>query len=101
MRISDWSSDVCSSDLCITGDFRVRESFAETWQRHEWGAVMFWGPMDSTYWDEDDILERAMFDGIFRDKKLAFGSITPYALRSEERRVGKECVRTCRLRWWL
>src|SRR3546814_17451976 len=22
------------------------------------------------------------------------------ALRSEERRVGKECVRTCRSRWW-
>lgn len=76
------------SNACITGDFRVRESFAETWQRHEWGAVMFWGSMDSTYWDEDDILERAMFDGIFRDKKLAFGSITHYALGEMAKHYG-------------
>ena len=68
------------SNACITGDFRVGESFAETWQRHEFGAVMFWGSMDSTYWDEDDILERRMFDGIFRDKTLVFGDITRFAM---------------------
>ncbi|MFA6236905.1 MAG: C25 family cysteine peptidase [Bacteriovorax sp.] len=67
------------SNACITGDYRVSESFAETWQRHEWGAIMFWGSMDSTYWDEDDILERAMFDGIFKFSKKEFGEITKYA----------------------
>lgn len=76
------------SNACITGDFRVDESFAETWQRHEWGAVMFWGSMDSTYWDEDDILERAMFDGIFRDNKLAFGPITHNALKANATHYG-------------
>ena len=68
------------SNACITGDYRVDESFAETWQRHEWGAVMFWGSMDSTYWDEDDILEKRMFDGIFKGGLKTFGAITTNAL---------------------
>lgn len=78
------------SNACITGDFRVDESFAETWQRHEWGAVMFWGSMDSTYWDEDDIVERAMFDAIFRDRTLAFGPITHHALQANALHYGGE-----------
>ncbi len=68
------------SNACITSDFRLAESFGETWQRQEWGASMFWGSMDSTYWDEDDVLERAMYDAIFRDNKLVFGDLTHYAL---------------------
>jgi hypothetical protein len=68
------------SNACITGDYRVEESFSETWQRHEWGAVMFWGSMDSTYWDEDDILEKRMFDGIFKGGLKTFGAITTNAL---------------------
>jgi hypothetical protein len=68
------------SNACITGDYRVPESFAETWQRQEWGAIMFWGSMDSTYWDEDDILERRMYDGIFTLHKNNFGEITHHAL---------------------
>jgi hypothetical protein len=55
------------SNACITGDFRVDESFAETWQRHPKGAIVFWGSMDNTYWDEDDILERRQADGMYRD----------------------------------
>ncbi|MBI2519185.1 MAG: hypothetical protein HYV97_02160 [Bdellovibrio sp.] len=76
------------SNACITGDFRVTESFAETWQRQEWGAVMFWGSMDSTYWDEDDILEKRMFDGIFAEGKTAFGPITQYALEEMAKHYG-------------
>ena len=64
------------SNACVTGDYRVHDSFAETWQKQEWGAVMYYGSMDSTYWDEDDILERRMFDGIFTAGKLTFGDIT-------------------------
>lgn len=67
-------------NACITGDYRVGESFGETWQRHPAGAITYWGSMDSSYWDEDDILERAMFDAIYRDDKLAFGDVTSYAL---------------------
>jgi subtilisin-like proprotein convertase family protein len=78
------------SNACITGDFRVAESFGETWQRHHAGAVMFWGSMDSTYWDEDDILERAMYDGIYRDGRLQFHDITTHALSEHWRHYGGE-----------
>src|SRR3546814_3246657 len=65
MRIRDWSSDVCSSDLpAVTGS---RNSKARAPTRR---AV------------------RAR-EG---DAAVDFG-------RSEERRVGKECVSTCRSRW--
>ena len=36
--------------------------------------------MDSSYWDEDDILERRMFDGVFTLNKQNFGEITQFAL---------------------
>src|SRR3546814_2868558 len=71
MRISDWSSDVCSSDLAL-----------------------------------DEIVDRRQ---VLRDKQ---GENTPGDMdlcrwprarsanaRLEERRVGKECVSTCRSRW--
>src|SRR3546814_11015326 len=94
MRISDWSSDVCSSDLLhallrfhtrpinvmvydgskipnLKGGFplrcfqRLSRPYIAT-LRHPW---------------QDDRYTRGMFT------------------RSEERRVGKECVSTCRSRW--
>src|SRR3546814_14176079 len=95
MRISDWSSDVCSSDLTAYAIGRV---------------------------DGRDALFRVALDGSMK-KELAYanpkydvaGVITvgrrghvvaatyssddEEAHRSEERRVGKECVSTCRSRW--
>lgn len=76
------------SNACITANFRVEESFAETWQRHRYGAVAFWGSMDSTYWDEDDILERRMFDGIYTLNKNNFGEITQYGLSELAKHYG-------------
>lgn len=67
------------SNACITGQFTVDESFGETWQRHPHGAVMYWGSMDNTYWDEDDILEKRMYDGIYRDNQTTFAEITDFA----------------------
>src|SRR3546814_10842364 len=58
MRISDWSSDVCSSDL-------------------------------------DTLIARRHESPRPRQCKLR----KPAKARSEERRVGKECVSTCRSRW--
>lgn len=78
------------SNACITGNFRMPESFGETWQRHQAGAVMFWGSMDNTYWDEDDILEKAMYDGIYRDGYLRFHDITSHALSEHWRHYGGE-----------
>lgn len=78
------------SNACITGDFREEESFAETWIRHEFGAIMFLGSMDSSYWDEDDIYERRMFDGIFTKNKQKFGEINNYGLAETWRQYGGE-----------
>src|SRR3546814_16159938 len=66
MRISDWSLDVCSSDLAG--------------RRARLGGAP----------------RRPCAIGGGRTGRLPAGSGAP---RSEERRVGKECVSTCRSRW--
>ncbi len=76
------------SNACITGDFRITESFGETWQRHPFGAIAFLGSMDSSYWDEDDILERRMFDGIFKKGIDTFGQTTETGLSEVWRHYG-------------
>lgn len=58
----------------------IDESFAETWIKHPQGAIMFWGSMDSSYWDEDDVLEKAMYHGIFDNNYRDFATITHNAL---------------------
>src|SRR3546814_11798350 len=72
MRISDWSSDVCSSDLDETHRHRPGRQAATHHPRRA-----------------DHVLDRQ------RHREVLRGA----AGRSEERRVGKECVRTCRSRW--
>src|SRR3546814_5228165 len=69
MRISDWSSDVCSSDLFLKKLFEI------------------------------EIPE--VFEKLVEVKKIAriAGYKSKVLVRSEERRVGKECVSTCRSRW--
>src|SRR3546814_7530507 len=84
VRISDWSSDVCSSDL-----FRLTVAFARP-----------------AHADDERCFIRH-FDHLLRNLLVVL--IGPIArslaqpqqgcLRSEERRVGKECVSTCRSRW--
>src|SRR3546814_2717728 len=68
MRISDWSSDVCSSDLVEVGGLVVR-----------------------------DVRALVVPDNALSENLLGLSFLTK--LRSEERRVGKECVSTCRSRW--
>ncbi len=56
---------VCSH-ACNTGGFQQSVCFGETWLRTpEKGAAAFWGSSVSSYWDEDDILQRAMFKALF------------------------------------
>src|SRR3546814_10724914 len=79
MRISDWSSDVCSSDLkCICGCLQWNEAVGSSGLGG--GAVTRWS--------------RTIALGLVR----VTGAGGPEA-SSEERRVGKECVSTCRSRW--
>src|SRR3546814_16069778 len=93
MRISDWSSDVCSSDLAAALAARVEAFVREQIIPYESDARRdSHGPLDSLVAE-------------MRDKARAAGLLTPHIradgshLRSEERRVGKECVSTCRSRW--
>src|SRR3546814_12538805 len=86
MRISDWSSDVCSSDLPHGRDQAGRGQALE-----EGGLTMALFELTSN--DLRFVAQRLPRD--VRDLlKLHHGK-----LRSEERRVGKECVSTCRSRW--
>src|SRR3546814_16489075 len=78
MRISDWSSDVCSSDLvsATTSTTRIQKKILKTgrnWPLRT-GERSSQGSTNST-------------------------AMAPNMNRSEERRVGKECVSTCRSRW--
>src|SRR3546814_9714181 len=86
MRISDWSSDVCSSDLTDTALF---ENICS--QR---GATA------------QSETVRTICRGQYNDRNAKGNStharndqIISLRTRSEERRVGKECVSTCRSRW--
>src|SRR3546814_18809397 len=78
MRISDWSSDVCSSDLGDPAQHQ-REGIAEG----SGEAAIGVGPVAHHHAPGPEALPQ---EGRHRD-------------RSEERRVGKECVSTCRSRW--
>src|SRR3546814_13812082 len=98
MRISDWSSDVCSSDLRIDIG-RVLPVVGRALL-----DLRFLGAGDADDIVADD--EIAQFGNLLaRGGDRAFGRLVRLHLRrarddrSEERRVGKECVSTCRSRW--
>src|SRR3546814_10976126 len=82
VRISDWSSDVCSSDLParpVPGPRRARHP-RRPLRGHRAAPGAGAAPAETG---------------------LSGGAGTRRRARSEERRVGKECVRTCRSREWL
>lgn len=55
-----------ASHACLSGDFGQTEVFGETWVLQEnKGALVYWGSSTLSYWGEDDVLERAMFDSLF------------------------------------
>src|SRR3546814_14511199 len=113
MRISDWSSDVCSSDLeqelvidFADGRPRQGDRFdqvadeAETIGRGEyrWNA----GGADWQVSGEGALNILDIENKLFTLNPA--GDWVPVAFpnsvaRSEGRRLGKECVRTCRSRW--
>src|SRR3546814_14955277 len=94
MRISDWSSDVCSSDLLTV--------CAELYHAHDF-------PENTVLLDRDEIILTKTHDLLCRrmralgDKivlmRVEHRNYRSRPFRSEERRVGKECVSTCRSRW--
>src|SRR3546814_14551070 len=99
MRISDWSSDVCSSDLGHFPDYAVTMDDDVILFRNRSGLISKPDPVASAGDDAPYIDPETMHDA-----KTAAPGYDVYALydewvRSEERRVGKECVSTGRSRW--
>src|SRR3546814_18665434 len=93
MRISDWSSDVCSSYLSQIQHAGTRPAGTSR--------------DDRLPYSQRKVVRRDDLAGIFRQLLecgidlagilQAFPEVQ--GIRSEERRVGKECVSTCRSRW--
>src|SRR3546814_16092969 len=94
MRISDWSSDVCSSDL--------RGAVATALRAHQFHLRLA----------HDVVAEAAVVvahglpagvevqaGGNHGDADLVLHVRVEHGARSEERRVGKACVSRCRSRW--
>src|SRR3546814_11967611 len=102
MRISDWSSDVCSSDLGV-GQF----GFGGSAQRDMGDAAVV--EFDQRFADLGVGRRGDLAAVPVRFVAVDHGLLAPVRTpgierriggRSEERRVGKECVSTCRSRWW-
>ena len=71
---------VCSHS-CSTNTFDDAECFGETWLREEDKAgIAFWGASASTYWDEDDILQKGMFQAWWEDDLDWLGGMTDMGL---------------------
>src|SRR3546814_19169054 len=97
MRISDWSSDVCSSDL-----YMLRQG------TYVADVLYFVGedsPNQAEYFRPDVSPDTNPRIGRYFDPKVPAGyqydlvNAEVLLTRSEERRVGKACVSTCRSRW--
>src|SRR3546814_4156722 len=108
MRISDWSSDVCSSDLKTreqgllishTGKGKGKTSAAPGMVGRAIGHGM---KVSVVQFVKGAITtgEKAVFDAFPDNVEFKpMGEDFTWNTRSEERRVGKECVSTCRSRW--
>src|SRR3546814_4793128 len=83
MRISDWSSDVCSSDLCARPRPVEAVPASKRWRTNAAARSA-------------EAFDRAALATLNRRAPKRESASSP---RSEERRVGKECVSTCRSRW--
>src|SRR3546814_14187389 len=111
MRISDWSSDVCSSDLCIEEFDTIglvqqvhslsnlgsyHPPFVELFVcRHDVVQITF-TPCREVAGMVCVLFARARHPPFFHK---VWGKTCISQDRSEERRVGKECVSTCRSGW--
>src|SRR3546814_1393066 len=93
MRISDWSSDVCSSDLRarLKKELTDKDPLIRTNIGFIDGKAVFLdlGPFSKNNAAKPSADQAAELQKITHSLKN----------RSEERRVGKECVSTCRTRW--
>src|SRR3546814_18972755 len=96
MRISDWSSDVCSSDLLARRLGEGKLTFYENAYILHTAPIFLIGTTISTaaFPRLNDRLAQGRSDLFRRD----FLRILRVIIRSEGRRVGKACGSTCRSR---
>src|SRR3546814_17256038 len=94
MRISDWSSDVCSADLVFAGDNSSLASVKAVSENYPLRGTI---KLAAAPFEDGRDVHRVPAPGdawadtrLWQDLQLK---------SSEERRVGKECVSTCRSRW--
>src|SRR3546814_14357848 len=104
MRISDWSSDVCSVPIVIIGMFFMNMPYGN------WISLVLAAPV--VFW-----LGRSFFRNAFKQARhgkanmdtlvalstgiaFLFSAFNTFYPISEERRGGRECVSTCNTRWW-
>src|SRR3546814_17480542 len=105
MRTSDCSSDVCSSDLPHAVRVQAADADAADAEAAETGSdgdAWFVAEQVLEVARQDLVHARAVddVDGIGHVRDRAFGARGgDHDARSEERRVGKECVSACRFRW--
>src|SRR3546814_15367464 len=108
MRISDWSSDVCSSDLSnrpwhCRVPHKKRCADNSLWpvaaggQCHSF-SILPYAPLPPNPLPDPAPPAARLSSAAPRSCKKGFQR--RQADRSEERRVGKECVSTCRSRWY-
>src|SRR3546814_3456253 len=88
MRISDWSSDVCSSDL----QNPVLDPRADIAAQYGAFGALVGRELNHAIDNKGRLVDAK---GELRD----WWTPAEVGARSEERRVGKECVSTCRSRW--
>src|SRR3546814_19322687 len=116
MRISDWSSDVCSSDLDVHTLHFIRRARDLGFPIEEIGQLLaLWQDRDRTSADVKALAmarveELKRKEAEIRAMRLSLEDLARHChgderpdctiLRSEQRRVGKECVRKFRSRWW-
>src|SRR3546814_2944414 len=86
MRISDWSSDVCSSDLEADAD-------------NGFNALVAILPRNRQAQRRTVLIRQDLAVHADRHERERMHRLVDAQPSSEERRVGKECVSTCRTRW--
>src|SRR3546814_14418720 len=103
MRISDWSSDVCSSDLAWNDDAcggRPPETDRYNYKNLYWYIYKYSWPIQLYIYRDSPMEATTLTAHVMREihQRIAGRRLITGAKRSEERRVGKECVSTCRSR---
>src|SRR3546814_7859958 len=105
MRISDWSSDVCSSDLQGGFDSRLSDFNRATQADRQPGSTIkpfvYATGLDNGMTPASEVPDETFcfYQGSILGEKCFRNFDGKGGGRSEERRVGKECVSTCRSRW--